>query len=475
MYILFTTFITRLEVFKMSAILFVSLLLSMEISFYFLIGIIFNASFIISLKTFFLYFIYAFTYGHYKLTSNLIWEEIKNNFKAIFLYFITSLIFVSEIHTYKRVFMFFCFSILMFLLSVVFNRAIRIIFWKTLSRKTIVIGDCKEAIQFVNISKNNRFSLTNVVGMVSIDKKQTFDEEIYGTNCFFRKDLLSHVYSYEELDAVLLRKKVSQIVVILPERDRSLTDQITKDINGKAPHIKFYLDGTGIVTFSSQVKDYDGLILVSTSKSIMNIFDLFIKRCIDIIASVIGCLMVIPLAIMIKYKYVKAGDQNPIIFTQERIGKDGKSIKIYKFRTMVPNAEQILEDLMEKDQNIKEEYLTNKKLKNDPRVTSIGDKLRRTSLDEFPQFINVLKGEMALVGPRPYLHREKEDMSIYYDTIVSCKPGITGMWQANGRSDVGFEERCKLDDYYYKNWNVMLDFIIIYKTVRSVVYGKGAM
>lgn len=142
---------------------------------------------------------------------------------------------------------------------------------------------------------------------------------------------------------------------------------------------------------------------------------------------------------------------------------------------MVPNAEQLLEDLMEKDPEIREEYLTNKKLRNDPRITKVGEALRKRSLDEFPQFINVLKGEMSLVGPRPYLPREKEDMDIFYNTIIKSKPGITGMWQANGRSDVSFEDRCKFDDYYYKNWSIGLDVIIVYKTIKGVLYGRGAL
>ena len=171
----------------------------------------------------------------------------------------------------------------------------------------------------------------------------------------------------------------------------------------------------------------------------------------------------------------KSGDFDNIMFSQNRIGKNGKMIKIYKFRSMVPNAEKILEDLMKKDPKIKEEYLTNKKLVNDPRITPVGKFLRKTSLDEWPQFINVLKGEMSLIGPRPYLPREKEDMGQYYSSIIKCKPGVTGMWQANGRSDVGFDYRCKLDDYYYHNWSVWLDFTILYKTIKSVVYGKGSL
>ena len=171
----------------------------------------------------------------------------------------------------------------------------------------------------------------------------------------------------------------------------------------------------------------------------------------------------------------KNGDTGPIFFKQERIGYRGKSIYIYKYRSMVLGAEEILEELMENDSTIKEEYLTHKKLAQDPRITKVGQFLRKTSLDEFPQFINILKGEMSLVGPRPYLLREKEDMDIYYESIIKCKPGLTGMWQANGRSNVGFKDRCKLDDYYHRNWTLGLDLIIIYKTIKSVFYGKGAL
>ena len=142
---------------------------------------------------------------------------------------------------------------------------------------------------------------------------------------------------------------------------------------------------------------------------------------------------------------------------------------------MVPHAEEVLEKMMAEDPAIREEYLTNKKLVNDPRITKVGHMLRKTSLDEWPQFVNVLKGEMSFIGPRPYLPREKEDMGKYYDSIIQCKPGVTGMWQANGRSDVSFDYRCKLDDYYYRNWSIWLDFTIMYKTVKAVVYGKGSL
>ena len=141
---------------------------------------------------------------------------------------------------------------------------------------------------------------------------------------------------------------------------------------------------------------------------------------------------------------------------------------------MVENAEELLFKMMEEDPKIKEEYLTNKKLKNDPRITKVGKFLRKTSLDEFPQFINVLKGEMSIVGPRPYLHREIPDMKESYNSIIKVKPGITGMWQVSGRSDTEFEERLKLDEYYVRNWSLWLDIVIILKTIKAVFAKRGA-
>ena len=139
---------------------------------------------------------------------------------------------------------------------------------------------------------------------------------------------------------------------------------------------------------------------------------------------------------------------------------------------MVENAEAKLEELMRTDPAIREEYLTNKKLVNDPRITKAGKFLRRTSLDEFPQFINVIKGEMSLIGPRPYLPREKEDMGDFYHTIIQMKPGLTGMWQTHGRSDTDFVTRLSLDDYYFRNYSLWLDITILIRTVKTILGGK---
>ena len=197
-------------------------------------------------------------------------------------------------------------------------------------------------------------------------------------------------------------------------------------------------------------------------------------RLFDIAVALVGCAVALILALIVKIAYVRNGDKDPIIFTQERIGLNGNLFKIYKFRTMVPNADQILFDLMESDEEIRKEYEKNKKLANDPRITKLGHKLRKTSLDEFPQFFNVLKGDMTIVGPRPYLPREANDMGSTYDVIVQCKPAITGPWQVGGRSDVDFEERCQIDINYIHEKTIKTDIKIFIQTITSVLKMDGA-
>lgn len=199
------------------------------------------------------------------------------------------------------------------------------------------------------------------------------------------------------------------------------------------------------------------------------------KRIIDIIGAIVGILFLIPIAIGVYIAKIILKDKGPIIYTHNRIGKDGKIFKMYKFRSMVVGADEILEKYLAENKDAREEYKINKKLKNDPRITKIGKFIRKTSIDEFPQFINVLKGEMSLVGPRPYLERELEDIGGFYPYIVAVKPGITGLWQVSGRNDVTFEERLELDKEYYKKRNMRKDLNILIKTVLKVFDKEGAI
>lgn len=203
---------------------------------------------------------------------------------------------------------------------------------------------------------------------------------------------------------------------------------------------------------------------------------LYAKRFLDIMVSIVGIIVLIPLTIGIYIANKFVNDSGPIFYIQKRIGKNGKTFKMYKFRSMVENADQKLKRHLLDNPEANEEFKKYRKLKNDPRITKVGNFLRKTSLDEFPQFINVLKGDMSLVGPRPYLPREKRIMKKYYKVIIKAKPGLTGPWQVNGRSKTPIEERMLMDVMYVQNENFVNDTKYVLKTIENIIKrDKGAM
>lgn len=204
-------------------------------------------------------------------------------------------------------------------------------------------------------------------------------------------------------------------------------------------------------------------------KSKIKAYDI-LKRFIDIIVGFIGLIICIPIFVIIGIA-IKIDSKGPVFFKHRRIGKHGKKIEIYKFRTMIDNAEEAMKYFTEEQ---KKEFAENFKLENDPRVTRVGKILRKTSLDELPQIINILKGEMSIIGPRPVVKSELEKYGSNQDKFLSVAPGLTGYWAANGRSDVSYEERMALELYYVDNRSLLLDLKIFVKTIGSVLRGRGA-
>lgn len=198
-----------------------------------------------------------------------------------------------------------------------------------------------------------------------------------------------------------------------------------------------------------------------------------IKDVFDILFSFIGMIVMLIFAIILKVSYVITGDFHPIFFTQKRIGKNGKEFKMYKFRTMVPDAEIKLKELL-KEEPYKSQWKQNQKLDNDPRITKIGKLLRKTSLDELPQFINIYIGDMSIIGPRPLVKGELDDHNGNHAIYESVRPGITGWWACNGRSATTYDERLELEYYYINNRNLILDLKCIYYTIKAILFGKGA-
>lgn len=197
-----------------------------------------------------------------------------------------------------------------------------------------------------------------------------------------------------------------------------------------------------------------------------------IKRGFDLIVASLMLLGLSPLLLFLAAAVRRAGPG--VFFGHTRLGQNGKPFKCYKFRTMVPNAQAVLNKLLESDPEARAEWMRDFKLKNDPRVTRVGRFLRKSSLDELPQLWNVLRGEMSLVGPRPVIKEELERYENKKDFFLEAKPGITGLWQVSGRNDVTYEERVQLDAWYARNWHLWYDIVILLKTVRVVLGKKGA-
>ena len=201
-----------------------------------------------------------------------------------------------------------------------------------------------------------------------------------------------------------------------------------------------------------------------------------VKRLIDILGGLVGCVLLVPItvAIYIARKVLKE-DEGPMFYEHLRYGKDGKKFRIYKFRSMCIDADKRLKEYLEQNEEARIEFEENHKLKDDPRITKLGKFIRKTSIDELPQFINVLKGDMSLIGPRPIVDGEIEKYGENKEKFLSVKPGLTGYWAANGRSDITYEERMKMELYYVDNISFKLDIQIFFKTIISVMKKEGAM
>lgn len=419
-----------------------------------------------------LYFIIQFVFGHYRASTQLIWEEVRLLLLSHLCFFLSAMLLVPLlIQNICLILSISIVAVAMLILDFLISKGLRHVFYKQCADNVLIIGTGDDACTLHNVCKSNRFAMMKVIGFVHIsngyETTKMMDELLMNTSL--------NMYSMGELKELLQRRSIDQVIIAEPMISKIDLNRIMEMLHLCVKKIKYVPLANGLVTFDSKIEDYDGLLVISSSRNRTAWPFKVLKRLLDIVGGVVGCIVLIPLSLYVWRKNRKHGDHDPLFFIQERIGKDGKPFKLYKYRTMVPNAEQILQDLMKQNPAIKKEYEEHKKLVNDPRITEAGKILRIKSLDEMPQLINVLKGEMSLVGPRPYLLTETNDMGIYYDSVVRCKPGITGMWQSHGRSDVNFQDRCKLDDYYYSNWNFWLDIIILIKTVKVVLYGKGAV
>ncbi|MDR2078336.1 MAG: undecaprenyl-phosphate galactose phosphotransferase WbaP [Treponema sp.] len=272
---------------------------------------------------------------------------------------------------------------------------------------------------------------------------------------------------------IVSRFKIRMAFVAMPNLSK---DDITQLLNYSVSAFRYSVLIPNIYNFTNiwmSVRDFDGVLGFVTSHKLKMFWNLGIKRLMDLSIVVIGGIIILPFLLLIAF-LVKLSSPGPVLYGHRRLGKNRRHFNAYKFRSMVNNSQEVLRKLLDRSPELREEWEANHKLKNDPRLTGIGKFLRRTSFDEFPQLINILKGEMSLVGPRPVVDEEMAKYGRNFDYIFSVKPGLTGLWQVSGRSDTDYAERVAFDTYYLQSWSVWLDLWVLLKTMGVVLRGKGA-
>ena len=293
--------------------------------------------------------------------------------------------------------------------------------------------------------------------------------KIIGEKKSFLKEIQNNWYlgmkESEKFDSVIIVSKSFDIT--------KLNKIIDKYIYDKKIYLVPFLDEINFM--NSEIIEFYNIRInaIKVENKLLEKKNIFIKNTFDFVLAV----LIVPIFILIHIFVViliKMDSKGDIFFKQKRIGKNGKIFVCYKYRTMYENGDEILKEYLKAHPEEKDYYEKYHKYKNDPRITKIGKLLRSTSLDELPQIINVLKGEMSFIGPRPYLPEELVKLNEYKDFIFKVKPGITGLWQVSGRNNLTFKERMKLEKWYIKNWSLWGDFVIIIKTIKVVLLKIGA-
>jgi undecaprenyl-phosphate galactose phosphotransferase len=418
----------------------------------------------------FVVWIFFFSYEGLYTRRVSFWDEVKALCKVSFLSTVGVFAFVSIGKLSEEISR--TVIVMMGIMAVFFLPAMRIILKKGLRR----IGLLKRRVLILGAGKTGRLILTalrrephygyEVIGFLDDDPDKI------GT----RIDGVKVHKGVSRAENYLNKSYITDLIIAMPGAGKERLQGIINDLQHKVDRTLFVPDMFGIAVLGTGVQHFfhDEVLAFEIENNLSNPLNIFVKRLFDISVSFLLIpFLFIPMAAIAAL--IRIDSAGPAIFFQERIGKKGSIFKCFKFRTMYADSEERLARILKKDERARNQWQDHWKLSDDPRVTRIGKFLRTTSLDELPQIFNVLKGEMSLVGPRPVT---QEEIDTYYkdlaDICFCVLPGITGLWQVSGRSNTSYDYRISLDLWYVKNWNLWLDIIILFKTVRIVLKKEGA-
>lgn len=401
-------------------------------------------------------------YDFYKLS------RIKQNinvFKAtiLTLILVTFFMYVLKQQGLSRTFLMTFFSlvyVMLFISRMIVHKMINWIYSKQDNRtKIAVIGSYELAKDYIDTISRNTSFISEIAGYIELGRQDEFECE--HLNC---------LGDIENLDDILYNNVIDEIVFAVSWSTDVDMEKYLAICEEFGVTVRMVTQFFNLKNAKSDITKVGDVSLVTFHTVCLDNYQLAAKRVIDVFGGLVGTVF-FALIYLIVAPVIKFESKGPVIFSQKRVGKNGRIFQCYKFRTMCDDAEKQKQNLMKYNEMEGAMF----KIKDDPRITKVGNFLRKTSLDEFPQFINVLKGDMSLVGTRPPTIDEVDKYDMHHWRRLSIKPGITGMWQANGRSDINdFEEIVKLDLDYIDNWSILLDVKLLAKTVANVVKKDGS-
>lgn len=396
------------------------------------------------------------------------WDKVKTVFRSVSIATVAAIVLMYTghvTHDVSRLFVGFT-----YIFVLLFMIAFRFISYKFMIRTgllyipVLLIGAGKTAELVTRALEHMPLPVYKVIGYVDDNPKS---------------DSIASQYpwlgTFEEVEEVIKKTGVQTVLICAPGLESKRLVALVNHLQLLVRKVSFVpeLFGLPAGNISAHGLMEEEALVLHVKNNLARRSNRALKRIFDVVATVCGGIIILPIiAIIALLIYIDS--PGPIVFGHKRVGQHGKEFSCYKFRSMIPNAQEYLMEYLKDNPQAREEWERDFKLKDDPRITRIGKFLRKTSLDELPQLWNVLKGDMSLVGPRPIVQAEVEKYGDYIQDFYLVPPGITGVWQVSGRSDTTYEERVLMDSWYVHNWSVWIDIVYLVKTVFAVIKGKGA-
>lgn len=396
------------------------------------------------------------------------WRIIAGIFKACVYAIFNCVILLYIIHIAEfisRLYMGFL-GIFAFIFSVLFRYIIKKLLdaLQVLKEPVLLMGSGKNAAQILQHVKNDIGLNYQFIGYL---KDQNDDADV--------AKQLPCLGSFADAASVIKKTGTRKVLVVAPQLAQSQIEDIIYELQPLVSSIGFIPDmGTMPLSTMDIESLVDGhVVMFQMRNNLKNRGNRILKFVFDWFLTLIGTICISPIFAIIAI-WIYFDSPGPVVFKHRRVGKDGKEFDCYKFRSMCADADQKLKEILNSNPEARKEWEKDFKLKEDPRITKSGAFLRKTSLDELPQIFNVLKGEMSLVGPRPIIQAEVLRYGKYISDYYMVRPGITGLWQTSGRNDIDYNERVQMDTWYVRNWNIWFDIVLLWRTFKVVLAGKGA-